>query len=119
MRRHLAKSHDTKLQPAINQIRTTATYNLQQLYTQAEITNQSIVEFEQTILRKYLNREIIDEALVSLIVICNLPFSAVEWPEFHIFCQTLNSEVSTSIITTYTKVSKKIQSIYNISKDII
>ena len=51
----------------------------------------------------------IDEALISLIVVQNLPFAIVEWPEFHTLCQALNSESEGMITTAHSIVTKKLE----------
>ena len=42
------------------------------------------------ILEKVLYKEIINEALISLVVVRNLLFSVVEWLEFHTFYKVFN-----------------------------
>jgi len=57
--------------------------------------------------------------LVSLIVVRNLPFSTVEWPEFHTFCQVLNPESKDFVTTTHSQVKNKIEKAYEIHKDTV
>jgi hypothetical protein len=57
--------------------------------------------------------------LVSLIIVWNLPFSAIEWPEFHTFCQALNPELKDFITTTHSQVKNKIEKAYEIHKDTV
>jgi hypothetical protein len=49
-------------------------------------------EIEEEVMRKTLVQDAIDNALVDLIVMHNLPYRLVEWPEFHTFCMTLNPQ---------------------------
>jgi hypothetical protein len=60
------------------------------------------------ILSKTLNKEVIRQALIDLIVMGNLPFRIVEMKEFHVFCQSLNPQASDSITTTHSQVSRMI-----------
>ena len=60
-----------------------------------------MTEIESIVLKKTLNKDILNQALVNLIVVQNLPFSAVQWPEFHIFCGALNPEsIESGILLT-------------------
>ncbi|PMD60353.1 uncharacterized protein K444DRAFT_528451, partial [Hyaloscypha bicolor E] len=43
-------------------------------------------ELNTEILEAYLNSSIITKALISLIIIRNLSYALIEWPEFHTFC---------------------------------
>ena len=55
-----------------------------------------------------LNKEVINKALIILIVVQNLLFWIVEWPEFYILLQLINPEVDSYIITAHLEVRKKI-----------
>ena len=55
-----------------------------------------------------LDKDIIHKALVLLIVIQNLSFNIIKWPEFHVFCQVLNPEVDNFITTAHSEITKKI-----------
>ena len=59
-------------------------------------------------LQAVLNKEVIDEALVALIVVRNLPFRMVEWLEFYVLLQLINPKVDGHITTAHLIVSKKI-----------
>ena len=52
-----------------------------------------MTEIESIVLKKTLNKDILNQALVNLIVVQNLPFSAVQWLEFYVFCGALNLEL--------------------------
>jgi len=54
-----------------------------------------------------------------LIVVRNLPFRTVEWPEFHALCQVLNPESSDFITTAHSQVRKKIEESFISHKDIV
>ena len=100
-------------------IQTTVAHQLEQLYLQAESSSNETSNLEKAIFQKYLNQDVINEALVSLIVIRNLPFRTVEWPEFHTFCRVLNLESATSITSTHLEIGKKIHNSWCSNKDIV
>jgi len=76
-------------------------------------------EIDAQVFRKHLNQDTINEALVSLVVVRNLPFRIVEWPEFHTLCQVLNPESSDFITTAHSEVGKKIEESFIYHKDIV
>jgi hypothetical protein len=43
-------------------------------------------EFDFEILEASINTTILTEALITLIVVRNLPYTMVEWPEFYTLC---------------------------------
>jgi hypothetical protein len=47
-------------------------------------------EFDTAVLENCLDMAVITEALITLIVVRNLSYALVEWPEFHTLCQVLN-----------------------------
>ena len=57
---------------------------LKDLYLKASSQNE-IEELDLKVLQAVLNKEVIDEALIILIIIQNLLFRIVKWPEFYIF----------------------------------
>ena len=94
------RTHKIQIDIAPSQIQVAALQQLKQLYLKAESSGQTS-EIDTQVFRKQLDQDIINEALISLIVVRNLPFSAVEWPEFHTFCQVLNPESKDAITTTH------------------
>ena len=71
------------------------------------------------VLQKALDKDVINKALVTLIVVGNLPFHIVEWPEFHAFCQVFNPEIKGNITTTHSEVTKKIEKLWLSHKDVV
>jgi hypothetical protein len=57
--------------------------------------------------------------LVSLIVVRGLAFRAVEWPELHVLCQTLNPEAKDFIVTAHSTVAKKIEDSWICHQDVV
>jgi hypothetical protein len=118
MKNHLARAHEIIIEKTAGKIQATVVQQLKQLYLQAEVSGQTD-EIDTQVFQSYLNQEVIDEALVSLIVVRNLPFRMVEWPEFHTLCQTLNPESKDLITTAHSQVIKKIKTCWNSHKDIV
>ena len=85
MQNHLKSKHQISIEPTLSILQQSIINQLQQLYLKAESSGQT-QQIDTQVLRRILNQYIIDEALVSLIVVRNLPFSLVEWPEFYTLC---------------------------------
>jgi|tagenome__1003787_1003787.scaffolds.fasta_scaffold20916204_2 hypothetical protein len=118
MRKHIERIHKIQVELTPSPIQTTTLQQLKQLYLKAESSGQTS-EIDTQVFRKQLDQDIINEALISLIVVRNLPFTAVEWPEFHTFCQVLNPESKDAITTTHSQVKNKIEKAYEIHKDTV
>jgi hypothetical protein len=82
----------------VGYIQATAVQQLKELYTQAESSGQT-EEIDTYIFLRQLNPDVVNKALFLLIVVRNLPFRTVKWPEFHAFCQVLNPQAR-GIVTT-------------------
>lgn len=105
-RYHLKTIHGVEVESTLGSVQSaTSTGQTQQLDVQ--------------VLQKVLDKDVIDEALVTLIVVRDLPFCIVEWPEFHAFFQVLNPEVKSNIITTQSEVAKKVEKLWLSHKDVV
>jgi hypothetical protein len=118
MRRHLLLKHQIDIEREPGPIQAATIQQLQQLYLRAESSGQT-EDIDTQVFRKHLNQDAIDESLVSLIVVRNLPFRMVRWPEFHTFCQVLNPESFDFITTAHSQVGKKIEESFTSHKDIV
>jgi hypothetical protein len=118
LRKHLFRDHDIKLEPSIPNIKATALKQLQDLWSQAT-ANDEAGEFDSLILKSIINKEVLNQALINLIVVRNLPFRIVEWPEFHAYCQALNPEAASFITTSHSVVSDTITQLFQLQKDIV
>jgi hypothetical protein len=85
IKRHLLNMHQIVVEKAIGKIEAAIVQQLAQLYLQAETSGQT-GEVDSRVLQAHLNPAVINEALVLLIVVQNLPFSIVEWPKFYVLC---------------------------------
>ena len=85
MHMYIKRKHQIDIELSSSWVQTAALQQLKELYHQAESSGQTS-EIDTQVFRKQLDQDVINEALVSLIVVQNLPFTAVEWPELHAFC---------------------------------
>lgn len=86
MGKHIKKHHpEVIIEKALSKTQEAVKRQLRQLYHQAETTGEA-EEFDLEILEASLNTTVLTEALISLIVVRNLSYAMVEWPEFHTFC---------------------------------
>jgi hypothetical protein len=81
---------------------------LRQLHRQAEADGET-EEFDTEILEASLNTAVLTEALISLIVVRNLSFTIVEWPEFYTLYQVLNRVSEGKITTSHSRVYNKVK----------
>ena len=107
MRKHLESKHAIVVEVTPGRIQTKTLQQLQQLYLKAESSGQT-EEIDAQVFENYLDQDVINKALVSLIVVQNLPFRIVEWPEFHTLCQVLNPKSDAFITTAHSTIRIKI-----------
>ena len=118
MKKHLKRHYGITIEKALSKTQIEVNHQLQQLYCQAEATGGAD-ELDSEILRAQLNKTIVIEALISLIVVRNLSFCLVEWPEFHTLCQALNRECDSLITTTHSQVYTLVSKAWSNYKDIV
>src|SRR6266487_103807 len=111
MRRHLRRHHEITVESSVGSVQGATLEQLEQLerlYLNAKSSGQT-EEIDAQVFEKQLNQNAINEALVSLIAVRNLPFRMVEWPEFHTFCQVLNPKSGHFITTAHSQIGRKIR----------
>jgi hypothetical protein len=118
MKKHLLLVHGIAVEKAIGKIQATVVQQLTQLHLQAKAAGHT-EQFDSQVLQSQLSQAVINEALISLIVVRNLPFTIVEWPEFHTLCQALNPECKGIITTAHSTVTKKMEESWNNHKDVV
>jgi len=91
---------------------------LQQLYIKAKASGET-GGVETQVFQETMDQDQIHKALVALIVVRNLPFRIIEWPEFHIFCRLLNPHAEDSLVTAHSTVPKLIGRSWVQKKDLI
>lgn len=118
-RSHLAKVHGIAVVEGLGSIHQSTVDQLERLYSKASSAGEALRKIDSQVFRKVLDKEVITEALATLVLSRNLSFRVVEWPEFHAFCQTLNPEVEGYITTAHSEIRKKIKALYDCRKDSI
>ena len=118
MWKHLQEQHDIEVNIAVSQVQAATLQQLKQLYLQAESSDQ-IKSIDAQVFEKQLDQDIINEALISLIVVQNLFFQMIEWSEFHTFCQVLNSNSASVITTAHSQIRQKIRELWQTHKNTV
>jgi hypothetical protein len=118
IKKHLFRHHQITVEKALNKNQVIVNQQLRQLYYQAKATSDTN-ELDTEILKGQLNQLVITEALIAIIVVRNLSFCLVEWPEFHTLCQALNRECKGMITTTHSQVRVKASEAWGKHKDIV
>jgi hypothetical protein len=105
---HLKSKHAIFVEVTLGLVQSKALKQLKELYDRAKSSGQT-EEIDTQVFLEQLDLDIVNEALISLIVVQNLPFRAVEWPKFHAFCQVLNPQSKDVITTAHSQIAKKIE----------
>ncbi len=118
MRKHLLTKHeiDVPIEPSWIQAQTLE--KLQQLYMKAKDSGET-EEIDNQVFLSYLDKDVVIEALVSLIVSNNLSHRLVESPDFHVFCQVLNPKANDVVPQAHSTVGKQIIEAFSNHKDVI
>ena len=95
------------IEPETNYIKKAIRDQLKDLYLKALSQNKT-EKLDLEVLQAVLNKEVINKALITLIVVQNLLFQIVKWPKFHILLQSINPKVDSYITTAHLEVRKKI-----------
>jgi hypothetical protein len=74
---------------------------------------------EGEVLKRTVHQNTIKQALLDLIIVRRLPFSCVEWPEFHAFVKALNREAPSIIPVHHSTITAWILEHYTESQDIV
>jgi hypothetical protein len=104
---HLSHHHKIVIPTTRSKTQLTVNEQLKNLWDQAP--DDEIQDFSTEVLAAQLNIGVITEALITLIVVRNLSFAIVEWPEFHTFCQVLNRACEGFITTAHSGVYNKVK----------
>jgi hypothetical protein len=118
MAKHLLRRHEIIVDKPLSKNEVEVQVQLRSLYARAQ-ANGHASELDTLVFQAQLNKSIVIEALISLIVVRNLSFSIVEWPEFHALCQTLNPESKDIIPICHGTIRAKVKDIFDIYKDIV
>ena len=118
MWKHLQTQYNVDIDITVSQVQAATLQQLEQLYLQAKLFSQ-IKAIDAQVFQKQLDQNIINEALISLIIVQNLLFQIIEWSEFHTFCQALNSNLNSVITMTHSQIEQKIKNTFQTHKNII
>lgn len=111
MRHHLRTKHDITVETLPGAVQKATIDQLQKLYNKAESSGHT-KEIDDQVLQKFIRQEVINEALVTLIIVRNLSFRLVEWPEFHALCRVLNPMSESYLISAHSTVPKRIETLW-------
>ncbi|KAL2350040.1 hypothetical protein BJ546DRAFT_793954, partial [Cryomyces antarcticus] len=90
-RAHLKSIHDIHVQEEGGVVKKNTTVELKSLLQrQRDKARLEQALKDQAVLKAALDKDVVHESLIRLVCAHNLPHSVVEWPEFRIFCFTLN-----------------------------
>jgi hypothetical protein len=116
-KQHLFSKHGIVL-GASRAVDSLSSLTLQNIYNQASVTSQNS-ELDTQILKKALNKEVITEAIITLIVVHSLSFRLVESSEFHALCKALNPTASNEIISSHSGIKNQIEKSWLSHKDLV
>ena len=120
LQRHLKSKHNIICESELNSTRTTANESVQHLYDRI-LKQGKAKELEGEVLRRTVEKNLIKQTLLDLIIVRRLPFSCVEWPEFHAFVRAINQKADQPVIipTHHTTIMNWITASFVESQDII
>jgi hypothetical protein len=120
MRNHLIRVHEIDVSLSTPAVRATATDSIEALYTKLLIQlGSSKDNLDQEILRRTVNQEVVNQTLLDLLIVRRIPFSCVEWPEWHAFVQALNPQGQIFMPTSHNTVKSRLDTLFLQSKDIV
>ena len=119
---HLRKHHNIQWSPEENSIRTTARdlgeNSIQELYEKL-LARGEVQGLEGEVLERTVQQNAVLQTLLDLIIVRRLPFSCVEWPEFHAFVKALNREAPLFIPIHHSTIAEWILEHFVESQDTI
>ena len=110
LRGHLKSEHEIIWSPDENATRTTVkdegAQATEDLYKKL-LAKGELEGLEGEVLKRSIHQESVKESLLNLILINRLPFTIVEWPEFHAFITAVNREAMKTLFipTTHKTIS--------------
>ncbi|KAK0716154.1 hypothetical protein B0H67DRAFT_257773 [Lasiosphaeris hirsuta] len=117
-RQHLESKHGIITTSQLRKVENPSNNILQSLYKKAMLINQTS-ELDTQITKRVLNKEVITQAVASLIVAKNLSFRIVKSPYFHTLCKALNPAVSNEVISSHSTIRRHIKRSWIFYKDFI
>ena len=118
MKKHLKGCHQIIIEKPLSKNQMAVNQQLRQYYQQANRTSER-EEFDTEVLEASLDVSVLTKALVTLIVIQNLSYCLVEWPEFHTVCQVLNRASEGKITTTHSRIANLVKEAWERHQDTV
>jgi hypothetical protein len=129
LRNHVTRHHPDKVVGRDRTQDQALIIRLSELYNEARARNMT-QQIEEEVLKASIQKRAIVKALIDLIVVRSLSLSIVEWPEFQVFCRTLNPQFDLfkfeSIVTpllgiprSHSTLRSWIETEYRIQKDVV
>ena len=118
---HLRK-HDIEWSTEENNRRTTARdlgeKSIQDLYEKL-LAKGEVQGLEGEVLKRTVEQNTVKQALLDLIIVRRLPFSCVEWPEFHALIRAVNREAPSFIPVHHSTITDWIHNSFSEAQDIV
>lgn len=122
LQRHLEKKHDIQWSTAENDHRTTARdqgeKSVQDLYEKL-LAKGEVQGLEGEVLKRTVQQNTVKQALLDLIIVRRLPFSCVEWPEFHAFVKAINREAPPFLPVHHSTIADWIHNTFSEAQDVV
>jgi hypothetical protein len=119
LRKHILRHHPLIcLEPINSKSQEKVTQQIQGLYRQAQALGDT-EEFDLQVLERQLDQRVLIEALIALIVVRNVSYNMVEWPEFHTLCQILNKACKGMLPTSHSTAAIKVKESWVRHKDTV
>lgn len=120
IRTHLFNAHGVVVKEEDSVIKRATQQSLQGLFhKQGELHTQQLERQKDTILRESVNPALVRDALAQLIVVRNLPYKAVTWPELRALLLTVNYTCEEALIDSDTTVPRIIEESYVLDKEVL
>jgi len=118
MKKHIKVTHKIAIEKTLSKNQVAVNLQLKQYYHQATGSSEQ-KELDTEILEAHLNTSIITEALITLIIVRNLSYALVKWPEFHTFCQVLNRAIKGKITTSHSGIASSVKEAWERHQDTV
>jgi hypothetical protein len=118
-RYHLRAKHDIDTEAGgrtANDLQTVAV--VKQMYEELYAAGQTW-EIDKDILRCTIDQQLVEKALLDLVIKHRLPSRIVEWQEFHNFCTVLNREYPAKICWSHNTLTSRLLSILPEYRDVV
>lgn len=120
IRAHLISKHGIFVKEQESVIKQATKQRIEGLFQkQGELEAQKLKERKERILRECVKIDIVREALAQLIVVRNLPFEAVTWPELRALLLSVNYTCEDALVDSDSTVPKLIEDSFMLDKVVL